>query len=107
MSFLDAAGGDVTGQVLGMLKERFGGGLRAVGQLLYSEADAVKTMARKYGVPFLGSIAQDLELSKATETGRLIEQEGADNVASQVKNIVAALMQACEARTPAGRKDQP
>ena len=98
LAFSDGAGRDVTRQVMELLNERFGGGLCVGGELLHAEAGAVKAMAEEYGVSWLGSIAQDIELSKATEHGRLIENVGSSNVAGQVENIVRALVEACEAR---------
>jgi Mrp family chromosome partitioning ATPase len=96
LNFSDVQGRNVTREALQMLSERFGGGLRVEGELLYAEAGAVKAMADEYGVPWLGSIAQDIEMSKATEQGRLIEQDGSVTVAGQVESIVCSLIARCE-----------
>ena len=101
LEFVDTRGSDITGQVLALLKERFGDGVLATGKLLHSEVGAVKAMANHYGVPWIGSIAQDLELSKATEHGRLIQEDGINIVARQVEEVVAALTTACEDRKSA------
>ena len=92
LGFFDGHGRSVTRQALDLLNERFGGGVRVEGELLFAEAGAVKAMCQTYGVPWLGSIAQDIELSKATEHGRLVEQEGSNTVAGQMESIVNALI---------------
>lgn len=96
--FSDSEGRNVTREALELLNERFGCDVRVGGELLYAEDGAVKAMADNYGVSWLGSIAQDIELSKATEHGRLIEPDGSNSVAGQVEKIVRALMDACEVR---------
>ena len=56
----------------------------------------MKRMAEQYQIPFLGSIQQDLELSKATETGRLME--GSSSTAASIQALTDSVVRACEGK---------
>lgn len=67
LSFVDKDGKDVSSQIQEMLGAT--GDIRAEGELLYAKAGAAEKMSEEFGVPFLGKIPMDLEMSKAAEQG--------------------------------------
>ena len=69
-------------------------------ELLHAEAGAVKRMADRYNVPFLGSIKQDLSLSRATEEGKMLE--GSTGTAASIQKLTDGIVQACDTRRQQG-----
>ena len=57
-------------------------------------------MADRYNVPFLGSIKQDLSLSRATEEGKMLE--GSTGTAASIQKLTDGIVQACDTRRQQG-----
>jgi len=97
LDFTDQHGHDITAKVQEILQSNFGGSVQAKGTLLFAEKKAVENMAHKYGVPFLGQIPMDLEVSKAAEQGQsVIESAKSSSGALCFVKIVGGLIARCE-----------
>ena len=69
LSFVDKDGHDVSSQIREVLDSINAGNIRANGELLFAKDGAAEKMSAEFGVPFLGKIPMDLEMSKAAEQG--------------------------------------
>eukprot|EP00889_Picochlorum_renovo_P003247 jgi/Picre1/30277/NNA_005641.t1 len=69
LSFVDQDGHDVSSKIREALGSINAGDIRANGELLFAKDGAAEKMSHEFGVPFLGKIPMDLEMSKAAEQG--------------------------------------
>jgi Mrp family chromosome partitioning ATPase len=99
LEFFDASGSSITEAVQDVLREKFGAGVRAEGELLFAERGAAERMAGAYGVPFLGKVPMDLEVSRAAEHGVLcVDKDGSSPAGAGLHRIAGSLVLACETK---------
>lgn len=97
LQYLDAQGNSITAQVQELIFEKFGKSVQAKGELLFAQANGTEQMSATYGVPFLGKIPMDLEMSKAAEHGMSIFDTSVQSPSAQsLSVIVDRLIHACE-----------
>jgi Mrp family chromosome partitioning ATPase len=105
LGFFNKSGENISKAVHEVLQEKFGGGVRSEGELLFAENGSVEKMAEEYGVPYLGRVPMDLQVSKAAEQGHLCasHDDNASPAGACLHKIVGSLVLACELR--GGDKD--
>lgn len=97
LQYTDAHGHCITSQVQELIREKFGDSVQAKGELLFAQANGSENMSVAYGVPFLGKIPMDLEMSKAAEQGTSVfDSSGHSPGAQSLSSIVDKLIHACE-----------
>lgn len=97
LEYVDANGRSITTEIKNLIRDKFGGAVQVKGELLFSEPNGTEEMSATYGVPFLGKIPMDLEMSKASEQGTSVFDAARQSPSAQsLSSIVDVLLSKCQ-----------